>query len=164
MKAWAIVYTSNTGFTKRYAEMLSAKVGVPVYSYAEAKRVVEPGAPVIYLGWLMANSIKGFKKANKQYEIEAVCGVGLSGTGTLLDEVRKANSIPEDMPLFTLQGGMNHNQLKGINKLMIQMLIKSIESKKEKTENDEKKLKLIKKGGDFVSEENLAEVLKWCNE
>ena len=37
MKIEAIVYTSMTGFTAQYANMLSNKTGLPAYTLAQAK-------------------------------------------------------------------------------------------------------------------------------
>ena len=43
----AIVYTSNTGSTEKYAKMLSHQICVPSYSMEEAKTKVKPGAEII---------------------------------------------------------------------------------------------------------------------
>lgn len=55
----AIIYTTNTGSTEHYAKLLAQITGLPVYSLAEAKKRVFAGAEVIYLGWIMAGSVKG---------------------------------------------------------------------------------------------------------
>ena len=59
----AIIYTTNTGSTERYARLLAQKTGLPVYSLAEATKRVFAGAEVIYLGWIMAGSVKGYAEA-----------------------------------------------------------------------------------------------------
>lgn len=59
----AIIYTTNTGSTERYARLLAQKTGLPAYSLAEAKKWVFAGAEVIYLGWIMAGSVKGYAEA-----------------------------------------------------------------------------------------------------
>jgi len=162
-KPEAIVYTSNTGFTKRYADMLSEITGLKVYDLADNKELAE-NTPIIYCGWLFASNIKGYKKAAKRFNICAVVGVGLCETGALLAEVRKAISLPETTPLFTVQGGMYYDRLKGINKFMIKMLRKGMSAKKDKTEDEERMFNLIMNGGDFVSKDNLAKVIDWYEE
>ena len=107
MKPAAIVYTSNTGHTRKYALLLGEQIGLPVYSLDEANAQLSGGSPVIYLGWLHASHVKGYSKAAKRFALCAVCGVGLCDTGTLTDQVRKATSIPVDIPLFTLHGGVD---------------------------------------------------------
>ena len=159
-----IVYTSNTGHTAEYSKMLAAKIGLPVYSLNEAAKKLQKGTEIIYLGWLFANNIKGYKKATKKYKISAICAVGLCDTGTAVAEVRKANSISEETPLFTMQGGMDKTKLRGINKFMINMLTKGLSSKKERTENDERMLELLTHDKNYVSEENITAFMKWFNE
>lgn len=159
-----IVYTSNTGHTAAYSKMLGAKIGLPVYALNEAAKKLQKGTEIIYLGWLFANNIKGYKKATKKYKISAICAVGLCDTGTAVAEVRKANSISEETPLFTMQGGMDKTKLRGINKFMINMLTKGLSSKKERTENDERMLELLTHDKNYVSEENITAFMKWFNE
>ena len=81
----AIIYTTNTGSTEHYAKLLAQKTGLPVYSLAEAKKRVFAGAEVIYLGWIMAGSVKGYAEAAKRYQVRAVGGVGMGQTGTQTD-------------------------------------------------------------------------------
>ena len=59
----AIIYTTNTGSTERYAKLLAQETGLPAYSLADAKDAVPEGTEVIYLGWISAGAIKGYAKA-----------------------------------------------------------------------------------------------------
>ena len=161
MKPAAIVYVSKTGHTKQYAFLLGKELDLPVYSYDEAMSGLPGESPIIFFGWIHASHIKGFSGAAKKFSVSAVCGVGLCDTGTLIPEVRKASSIPDSIPLFTLQGGFDSSKLKGIDKMMISMLIKGLESQKQRSEQDERMLELLRKDANYVSTENLAEVLQW---
>ncbi len=159
----AIVYTSKCGHTAEYAEILGKLTGLPVYSLKDAEKQLENGTTIIYLGWLMASRVQGYKRAAKKFKVSAVCGVGLCDTGALLPEVQKANALPEDFPLFTMQGGMDKTKLHGINKLMINMLTKGLESQKERTETDERMLYLLTHNENWVSENNTAAFIEWYN-
>lgn len=161
MKPSFIVYTSNTGHTARYAKLLSEKTALPALSLTEATEKLAKGTPILYLGWLFVGGIRGYKKAAKRYSVCAVCGVGLCDTGALLAEIRRTEKIPAATPLFTLQGGMDHGALTGMYKHMIDVLIKFMRKKKNKSEGDQRMLYLLESGGDYVSEENLADVLRW---
>ena len=152
----AIVYTSKCGHTAEYAQILGKLTGLPVYSLRAAETQLENGIPILYLGWLMASRVQGYRKAAKRFKVSAVCAVGLCDTGTLLPEVRKANALPEDFPLFTMQGGMDKTKLRGLNKLMIHMLTKGLASQKERTETDERMLYLLTNDENCVSEKNTA--------
>ena len=102
MKPTAIVYSSNTGKTERYAHMLSDELSIPAYSISQAKKSLEKGTNIIYMGWLMAATVKDLPKANKRYNVSAVCGVGLCPTGEMLNEVRSAARIPDGVSLFII--------------------------------------------------------------
>ena len=144
--------------------MLGEQIGLPVYSLDEAKSQLSGGSPVIYLGWLHASHVKGYAKAARRFDLRAVCAVGLCDTGTLTDQVRKATSIPEGIPLFTLQGGIDRSRLKGMDKLMISMLTKGLSSQKQRSDQDERMLELLSRDESYVSLENIAEVLRWYRE
>ena len=168
MNANSIVYTPNTGYTAEYARLLGEKTGLPVYSLAEAEQKLAAGNRVIYLGWLMAGKVQGYKKAAKRYKVQAVCGVGMGGTGSHLQEVRKANAIPEKTPLFTLQGGFDIQKLSGVYKLMMTIMVKTagkgLAEKQDRTPDEDVMLEMLTQGGSRVSADNLAEVLAWVNE
>ena len=168
INANSIVYTSNTGFTAEYARLLGDKTGLPVYSLAEAEQKLAAGNCVIYLGWLMAGKVQGYKKAAKRYKVQAVCGVGMGGNGSQLQEVRKANAIPEKTPLFTLQGGFDIQKLRGIYKLMMTIMVKTagkgLAEKQDRTPDEDVMLEMMTQGGSRVSAENLAEVLAWVEQ
>ena len=164
MKLTAIVYTSNTGHTRQYALLLGGQIGLPVYSLEEANSHLSGGSPVIYLGWIHASHVKGYSAAARRFAVCAVCGVGLCDTGTLISEVRKATAIAEDIPLFTLQGGIDRSRLKGMDKLMISLLAKGLAAQKQRSAQDERMLELLNKDESYVSSENLAEVVQWYRE
>ncbi len=161
----AIVYTSNTGFTKEYAEMLGKLIDLPVYEINDAKKAIEKGSDIIYLGWLMAGTVRECKKACKRYNVKAVCAVGLGETGKLTAEAKRANKLPDGTEGFTLQGGYAPDKLKGLYKSMmgvaVNALIKQITSKDEQTESDERMLETLREGGSYVCEENLSHVVEW---
>ena len=161
MNAKAIVYVSNTGYTARYAAMLSEKLGIPAHPLTVASKQLPAGTPVIYMGWLMAGSVKDCKRAAKRFAIQAVIGVGLGDTGAQDEAARKACALPAEVPVFTVQGGMDITKLKGPYKLVIKMLTRAMAGKKDATPGEARMAELLQSGGDFVNEKELAAVLTW---
>ena len=161
----AIIYTTNTGSTERYAKLLAQKTGLPAYSLAEAKKQVFAGAEVIYLGWIMAGSVKGYAEAAKRYRVRAVCGVGMGQTGTQTDSVRKKSSVPADIPLFTLQGNFDVKKLHGVYRIMMEIMVKTagkgLAEKSDRTPEEDDMLDMMLHGGERVKAENLSAVLDW---
>lgn len=164
----AIVYTSNTGSTAEYARLLGEKSGLPVYSLKDAAGAVPEGTEIVYMGWLMASHVQGCDTATKRYAVRAVCGVGMSPTGTKTEEVRSASAISEDTPVFTLQGGFDRKKLRGAYRLMMAVmsksLAKSIADKPSQTPEDRDTLDLLTNGGSRVHPEALNAVLEWLGQ
>ena len=160
----AIVYTTNTGSTKRYAELLARETGLPAYSMAEAERSVPTGAEIIYLGWIMAGSVKGYAAA-KRWSVRAVCAVGMGRTGTQTDNVRKKSAIPASIPVFTLQGNFDVKKLRGVYRLMMELKVKtagkSLATTPDRTPEEDDMLDMMLHGGQRVGIENLRAVLDW---
>ena len=158
----AIIYTTNTGSAEKYARLLAQETGLPVYSSAEAKKQVFSKAKIIYLGWIMASSVKGYAEAAKRYRVCAVCGVGMGQTGTQIESVRKKSAIPADIPLFTLQGDFNvKNIYRPMMEIMVKTVGKSLSEKEDRTSEEDDMLDMMLHGGERVKAENLSAVLDW---
>ena len=165
MKPIAIVYTSNTGFTAEYASLLGGETGLPVYALEDAKKSLPQNSPILYLGWLAAGKVQGYDKAVTNFDIQALCAVGMGKNGSQMEDVKKSNDLPEGLPLFTLQGGFDLKKLRGVYKLMMsvmsKMVAKKLAAKSERTPDEEDTLDLFQNGGSRVSLENLKPVLEW---
>ena len=161
----AIVYTTNTGSTQRYAQLLSRATGLPAYSLAQAGAQVPDGAAIIYMGWIAASAIKGYAAAAGRYRVCAVCAVGMGQTGTQTDVVRKKNRIPASTPLFTLQGNFDVKRLHGAYRLMMDIMVKTagkgLAAKQNRTPEEDDMLDMMRHGSERVKPENLKAVLDW---
>lgn len=163
----AIVFESKTGNTKKYAELLGQETGLPVYEHKEAARHLEKHDEIIYMGWLFASGIKGFKKALKSFNVKAVCGVGMRRASEEAMKDMAAKNNLSGIKTFYLQGGYNGSRLRGLNKLMMNMMskviMKEIEKKGVKTDEDLEIVDMIFNGRSFASVENLGPVLDWLS-
>ena len=163
----AIVYTSNTGSTGQYARLLGQETGLSVCSLTEAKKALNEGTQIIYLGWVMAGGIQGYADAARLYRIPMVCAVGMEPAGKE-QELREKNGIPQDAALYALQGGYSPDRLRGIQKLMMRMITgsmaKKLAAKADRTPEEDDLLDLMQHGGSRVSLDNLAGPLRWCRE
>lgn len=156
----AIVYTTNTGHTLEYARMLSKRLNVPYYSVNEAKAKLNEDDEIIYLGWVCASRISGLSNVRTKYNINCVGAVGLYPYDeNNIDMMKKANGLNE--PLFYLRGGLDYTKLKGIKRLVLQMVGK-VMGKGDKPENKEM-AEIFKNGVNFVSEKNLDPIIKHIN-
>ena len=165
MKPSAIVYTSNTGFTAQYASLLGGETGLPVYSLEDASKSLPQSSPIVYLGWLTAGKVQGYDKAVTKFNLQALCAVGMAKCGSQMEDVRKSNNLPQGLPLFTLQGGFDLKKLRGMYRLMMLVMSKTVAkklaAKPDRTPDEEDMLDLFQNGGNRVSLENLRPVLAW---
>ena len=116
-----IVYTSKTGFTREYAQMLGRAAGLPVCALDEATGKVGPGSDILYLGWLMAGHISGIDHAVKRFHVRAACGVGMTPPGDkVLQDLARSNYVPK-APIFFLQGGWAPKKVGWLQRRMVGM-------------------------------------------
>lgn len=160
----AIVYRSCTGHTQAYAQMLGAALGLKVYELSHAQ-ALRQGAQIIYMGWLRAGEVVGYKKAAARYQVACLCGVGMAGPRlNQVGDIKKRHQLTQ-LPVFYLQGGLEMDKLKGPYKWMLGMLQKSmrktLEGKAQRTPEEDDILALIKQGGSRVKEENLTPIINW---
>ncbi|WP_297198471.1 hypothetical protein [uncultured Flavonifractor sp.] len=156
MKASAIVYTSNTGFTAQYATLLAHQTGLPLFRLEDSSALA-PGTEVLFLGWLCAGKIQGLKKAMGRFFIRCVCAVGMAPSQGYAQKL--AHDLGLSLPLYYLRGGYAPARIRGRYRLMMAMM-KAILSKKTDTQSREA-LKAIELGADWVSAQQLEPVMDW---
>lgn len=162
-----IVYRSNTGFTREYAEMLGKAEKMKAVPLAEAGEIVRE--PVFYMGPLMAGHIAGVDQAVKKFTVRGVCGVGMSpASPQVLETLSKANYVP-GAPIFYLQGGWAPKKVGWIKRRMVNMVTKSTrEALRDKggrrTPEEEAQYQMLVRGGSFVAFENLETIRNWMKE
>jgi hypothetical protein len=157
-----IVYQSKTGFTKKYADMLSEKSKLKVFPVREIAKIPQD-EEIIFLGWMKIGKIQGLNKLRK-YNVKAVCGSGTARTAEPDNETVIARNKIENIPFFYLRGGcFPLKELKGLDKIMMSMFIKMLKSLKDKDEKTEESISMIQNGFNGVKEENLTPVVQWLN-
>lgn len=113
-----IVYESKTGFTKRYAEMLSAKTNLKVFQIKELSKV-DKDEDIVFLGWMKVGRIQGLNKLRK-YNVKAICGSGTGRTAEPNIETIIARNKLEEIPFFYLRGGcLPLKSLRGMDRMMM---------------------------------------------
>ena len=161
----AIVYESNTGFTEKYATMLGASTKLPVYSTAQAKRVLKRKSTVIFLSWINSGNVVGVEKIKKRYDLYAVGAVGIMPSSP----EREAGLVTRHelcVPVFTLRGGVDLEKLRGTKRLALKILAENVRSKNEndpKSEIDEV-IEGLENGCDYVSDAEMEPLAAWVKD
>ena len=143
----AIVYNSETGSCKRYADELSRQLHIPAYALGSAPTRAD--GELIYVSWIMAGNIMNYMKARKAGPIAAVVAVGMApASERTAESIRAKNAIPSQVPVFVLQGGFNINKLPAPMKLIMKWktkdIAKGLEAKKAKTALNAQEQALLK--------------------
>lgn len=168
-----VIYNSQTGFTKQYAQWIAEATGADCLELSKAKRKsINEYEAIVFGSWVCAGGIgkiKWFKKnidkwANKK--LIAFC-VGASPIDSpQIEQLIKNNfddSQMKKVSVFYCQGGLNYDKMHAGSRLMMKMLLKSLNSKKEKTKEDEDMIKMISSSYD-ISDRKYVEPILECLE
>ena len=156
-----IVYCSNTGSAKRYAELLSEKTNLPCVEISK-RNTISADEEIIFIGWLMAGSLQGLKEIREAFSnVKAVCGVGMMKSEKATEEAKAKNGITE--PYFFLPGDFDINKLKGMYKMMMGMMLKMMKGKIKESgdEKGEEMLKMLENGIVLFDEKEIEQVVKF---
>ena len=127
-----IIYGSEYGTTRRYAEQLSQLTGIPAMDYTSAKNL-DGCELVIYLGGLYAGGVKGLKHTVKRLPTGVKLILVTVGLADVTDQenIRNIqNSVRRQLPtalfdqtaLFHLRGGIDYGRLSRAHKTMMTLL------------------------------------------
>ena len=157
-----VIYTSQTGFTKRYAEWISEELDADIYELKDVKKKTndffETYEAIIYAGWCMAGMVVKvkwfFERAaywkNKKLSIVAV---GASpNDNPEVDEFLNNLLTDEQRPFikaFYCQGGINYDKMKFSSRTAMKMFANSLKKNKNSSEDDRKKGEMISRSYDI---------------
>lgn len=156
-----IIYCSNSGSAKRYAELLSEKTGMPCVDIKK-RSTVNADEEIIFIGWIMAGALQGLKEIREDFaNIRAICGVGMMKSEKATEETKAKNNITE--PYFFLTGDFDINKLTGMYKMMMGMMLKMMKDKIKESgeEKGEEMLKLLENGIKGFDEKELEGVIEF---
>ena len=160
-----VIYQSGTGFTAKYAGWIAEDLGCEAKEYKSVSMNELSGYDmVIYGGWIMGGMVVGFDKIKGlNLNNVVVFGVGMSiSSEEVIENIATQNQIPRDK-CFYFEGGYNPQKLGFMKKMMVNMVIKSVEKKEEKTEADLHMLKTAK-GADNTNREAIKELVEYCKQ
>lgn len=157
-----IVYESKTGFTKRYADMLSHATGMRAVPATELGKM-GVREDIIFLGWMKVGKVQGLHKA-RGHNVRAVCGSGTGRAAEPDEQTVVARNKIEGIPFFYLRGGCKPlREIKGMDRTMLSLFVKMLK-RRVQDEQTAEAISIVENGFDGVKEENLAPVLQWLKE
>ena len=169
-----IIYGSHYGSTRRYAERLSDRTGVPAIRYREASDL-SGMARVVYLGGLYAGGVLGLKNTLRAIPATSRCRlmivtVGLSDPGEPENRDHIRASVEKQIPaellgrteLFHLRGAMDYRTLSAGHRAMMALLYRSIRNMppQQRTAEDRALMETYGKRVDFTDFRALEPIIR----
>ena len=169
-----VIYTSQTGFTKRYADWISEELDADIYELKDVKKKTndffETYEAIIYAGWCMAGMVVKakwfFEKSacwnNKKLSIVAV---GASpNDNPEVDEFLNNLLTDEQRPFikaFYCQGGINYDKMNFTSRTAMKMFANSLKNNKNSSEDEKKKGEMISKSYDISDKRFIDQVVDY---
>lgn len=158
-----VVYQSGTGFTAKYAGWIAERLGCEAKEYKSVNANELTGFDmVIYGGWIMGGMVAGYDKIKAlNLKNVVVFGVGMTvPSDEVAEKIAEQNQIPRDR-FFYYEGGYAPQKLGFMKKMMVNMIMKSLEKKENKTADELHTLETFK-GADNTSKEAIEELVAFC--
>ena len=169
-----IIYTSQTGFTKKYAEWLAGRTGGDVIELKEAKKKEDAFyggyEAIVYGGWAMAGKLVKFdwflgKSVNwKDKKLAAFCVGGGPRENPDVDTFLASALNDEQkkyIKLFYCLGGINYDKMSGPSKLLMKMFISSIKKNKNASEKERQMAETVSHSYDYSDIKYLDPVMEY---
>lgn len=165
-----VIYHSQTGFTKRYAEWIAQAAGADCLELSKAKkRDLSAYQAIVFGSYACAGSMRkiGWFKNNmdkwtgKKLIVFCVGGSPIDAPGieAALGQIFNA-SERKTVKAFYCPGGFNYEKMPAFSKLMMKLLIKTLNAKKEKTEEEKIMIKMISSSYDISDKKYIEPILQ----
>lgn len=165
-----VIYNSQTGFTKRYAEWIAEAAGADCLELASAKKKnLDAYEAIVFGGWACAGSISklGWFKNNVSKwtgkKLIVFCVGGSPIDNPEIEQFLKQNlKEPEfrNVSAFYCPGGFHYEKMSAPSRLMMKMFIKTLQSKKDKTEAERVMVKMISSSYDIADKKYIEPILQ----
>lgn len=165
-----VIYWSKTGFVKKYAKWIAEELSIDARpgDMIDVSDLKEYDT-IIFGGGLYAGGINGskfMKKAIHEYKDKrfVIYSTGASpGRKEEIGEVWKRAFTDEEREkthLFYLRGGFDYDKLGMKDKVLMKLLKKKLESKKERTEDEQGMLDAYERPVDFTDKGLIKPILE----
>lgn len=169
MKA-VVIYKSQTGFTKRYAQWIAEALGADCLELPMAKKK-DFGSydAVIFGGCACVGRIRGirwFKGMIDKWDgkkLIAFC-VGASPIDSPEIELALKQNFTEmelkKVNVFYCPGGLDYEKMPKLSYFMMKMFVKSLQAKKDKTETEQNMIRFLSKSYDITDKKYVEPILE----
>lgn len=165
MKKILVLYRSKSGHTETYAVWAAKALGAEVRTIDGIRPQQLAGYDIVlYGGGLYAGRINGLGKLKKLLPALREKKVFLFAVGLSTEDSEQAKKIRsgqlgspvfDGMPAFYLRGGIEPAKLRGVDRLLINMMAKSLAGEANPSPEQQQMLEAFQQAGDYCTEEQL---------
>ncbi len=169
-----VVYNSQTGFTKRYAQWIAEAVGADCMPLKDAQKAdMTPYDAIVFGGWALGGSIN--KIGWFAEHVEAWAGKKLavfcvgaspaenSDVEKALEEHFKEPRL-QNVPVFYCPGGLDYSKMDLPYKLMMKMFTKMLNGQKEKTPEEQERAQMLATSYDISDKKYIEPIVACLNQ
>ena len=151
-----IIYTSQTGFTKKYAQWLSDRLKADIYELKDVQKkddaFFDEYQAIVYGGWAMAGKtvkINWFFEKAKEWKAKRLAVFCVGGSPNDNPDVEKmlenmlTNEQKKYIKAFYCQGGFDYEKMNTASRLAMKMFVSALKKKKDPTEEEKTMVKMI---------------------
>ena len=166
-----VIYNSQTGFTKKYADWISEATGCETVPFKQATKInlFEYDA-VIFGSWCKAGHIQKIKWFKKIMPELAEAGkklfvyfVGASPSESpevsVTMDINFTKAQKEIVKIFYCPGGINYDNMGFASTLAMKLLIKGMKAKKDPTENDLRIIRTLSQNYDSTDKKYIEQII-----
>ncbi len=168
-----VIYSSKTGFTKKYAEWIAQELSADLFEASEfsAEKFSDYDA-VVYGGGLYAVGISGINLIKKNLDKlkgkkVAVFATGASpGRDEIVREVVSRNFNEEQLQqlcFFYFRGGFDFSRLSFLYKIVMTVMKWHLKMKKNRTPDENGMLAAYEKPVDFTRKDGIVDLISYIN-
>lgn len=165
-----VIYNSQTGFTKRYAQWIAEAAQADCMEFSLAKKKnLDAYEAIIFGGWACGGSISKiswFKSNIDKWTNKKLIAFCVGGSPIDSPEIEPAlkrnfNELElKKVNIFYCPGGFNYEKMPASSKLMMKMFIKMLKAKKDKSKTEQEMIKMISSSYDISDKKYIEPILQ----
>lgn len=169
-----IIYSSKTGFTKRYAQWISEALSCECVEVEKAGKLdFSSYTTIIFGGWVLGGTLMKadwVKNHLEQWKNKRIAAFSVGGSrmeDIRVDAILEASFNLEErdkITMFYCPGGINYEKMGLMFKFMLKMIYKSLKAKEGKTEEEKNRVEMLAKSSDISDKKYIEPIVAWAKQ
>ena len=165
----AVIYTSQTGFTRRYAQWIAEGAGADCFELKQARRQdFSNYDAIVFGGWICAAMVRHLDWFVQQLPgwsgkrlIAFAVGGSPAGSPDIPGFMEKTFGTEALRPVsaFYCPGGLSYENMRAPSRAMMKLFVKSVAARKDKAPHEEEAARMMAHSYDLSDRKYIAPIL-----